>query len=200
MARRWRWAGHGNSLTLVAGTTQAVAAIPEAALEKGETITRIVGSVLWTLAAASTTTRRNAAGLILGPAQAAAASLPDPRVDFDAAQVSGRPYDLVLGRTYGGSSRSALLAWQTSKAACALPSPVTLSFIIAHTFILVNPNKSSYGVLRFLILGLISMRTGCGISGSLWALYRWQLTSRRRLMWWTLELCGRLGGMRPSSL
>ncbi len=84
MARRWRWAGAGNAHTLVAGTSQASVAIPNTASEKGETLVRIVGSILYTLAAVSVTPRRSAAGLIFAPSQAAAASLPDPNVDFDA--------------------------------------------------------------------------------------------------------------------
>jgi len=84
MARRWRWAGNQNAVTLVAGTSQAVAVLPDTASEKGETITRIVGSVMISLAAVSVVPRRNAAGLILAPSQAGAGSLPSPIADLDA--------------------------------------------------------------------------------------------------------------------
>ncbi len=82
MARRWRWAGNQNSLTLVAGTAQAVAM--GGSFEKDETVVRIVGQVLWNLSAISTANRINAAGIIQMAGPQTVSSLPDPLADFDA--------------------------------------------------------------------------------------------------------------------
>jgi len=83
MARRWRWAGSSNAMVTVAGATQGVALLAETVVEKGETLTRIVGDVSVNLVAVSATNRRGAYGIIWLPT-GITGGIPNPQADFDA--------------------------------------------------------------------------------------------------------------------
>jgi len=84
MARRWRWAGNQNSIAVVAGTHQAVSVLNDDVLEKGETISRIIGEISWNLVSVSAANRRVACGLIVAPQGMGSSAFPDPLADFDA--------------------------------------------------------------------------------------------------------------------
>jgi len=84
MARRWAWKGDSGGLTLVADVVQHGVVLTDAVLEKGQTITRVVGDISVGKITVSTATRRFAiAGLLTLPG-AESVDLPNPLVDFDA--------------------------------------------------------------------------------------------------------------------
>ncbi len=84
MARRWEWLGDTQIATASADVDTAFPVLVAGDTDKGQTITRVVGTWAVQLVSASVTPRRFYMGLLLGDENAPASGMPSPINDPEA--------------------------------------------------------------------------------------------------------------------
>jgi len=84
MARRWQWRFDVDTETVAAGVSKIVQVLSQADFSKGETLTRVVGTVSVQKSLVSAAVIEFACGLIAVDEGAVAAGVPDPIIDAGA--------------------------------------------------------------------------------------------------------------------